>query len=148
MVYDVWVDDVLRADDAPIGGDAPWTREATGVNRLGVYAISDGGTLRVDEIYVGPDHTMAFRCPKTTRRGPEFETPRPDAEPEAPPGGFPDRDFVAIFAGLRLALSKCSHHVLEIWNEPNELQFFFFTLDPVPRARSPSRFPRDIYRAG
>ncbi len=80
MVYDVWVDDVLRADDAPIGGDAPWTREATGVNRLGVYAISDGGTLRVDEIYVGPDHTMAFRCPKTTRRGPEFETPRPDAK--------------------------------------------------------------------
>ena len=40
MVYDVWVDDVLRADDAPIEERAPWTREATGVNRLGVYAHS------------------------------------------------------------------------------------------------------------
>ena len=79
MVYDVWVDDVLRADDAPIGGDEPWTEPMTGVNRVGVYAISDGGSVRVDEIYVGPDHTMAFRCPKTTRRGPEFETPRPEA---------------------------------------------------------------------
>ncbi|KAH8073924.1 hypothetical protein JL721_2476 [Aureococcus anophagefferens] len=33
---------------------------------------------RFDEIYVGPDHTMAFRCPATTRRGVEFETPRPE----------------------------------------------------------------------
>lgn len=69
--YDVWVDDVLRASAAPLKG--------TQATRVGVYAMSDQGSVRVDEIYVGPDYSMGFRCPETTRSGLEFATPRPDA---------------------------------------------------------------------
>ncbi|KAJ1461354.1 hypothetical protein M885DRAFT_457457 [Pelagophyceae sp. CCMP2097] len=69
MTYAVWVDDVLRADDAPL--------KATGVSRVGLYAISDSGEARFDEIYLGPDHTMGFRCPVTTRAGVRFKTERP-----------------------------------------------------------------------
>ncbi|CAN0423220.1 unnamed protein product, partial [Ectocarpus sp. 12 AP-2014] len=65
--YDVLVDGVARAEDQPFGTALSTVR---GVERVGLYVLGEG-RVRFDEIYLGPDFTMAFRCPESSRRGVE-----------------------------------------------------------------------------
>ncbi|KAJ8613683.1 hypothetical protein CTAYLR_003143 [Chrysophaeum taylorii] len=65
--YDVFVDDILRADDAPLRGNI--------VRLAGAY-VFDSGSARFDEVYLGPDFARRFRCPAATRRGIDRPPPR------------------------------------------------------------------------
>lgn len=66
MVYDIYLDDVLRVDKASFSG--------AGVKRLGLNTHRHVATW-YDEIYVGTDATMNFRCPKTLDNGIEMTRP-------------------------------------------------------------------------
>eukprot|EP00903_Cladosiphon_okamuranus_P013614 g12679.t1 len=80
--YDVLVDGVSKAEDqrfgigsytnsssAGGGSDSDLASEgAGGVERVGLYVLGEG-RVWFDEIYLGPDFTMGFRCPESTRRG-------------------------------------------------------------------------------
>ncbi|CAM9431453.1 unnamed protein product [Ectocarpus sp. 4 AP-2014] len=65
--YDVLVDGVARAEDQPFGTALSSVR---GVERVGLYVLGEG-RVWFDEIYLGPDFTMGFRCPESSRRGVE-----------------------------------------------------------------------------
>ncbi|GMH67720.1 hypothetical protein TrRE_jg6907, partial [Triparma retinervis] len=66
MVYDIYLDDVLRVDKAPFSG--------SGVKRIGLNTYHHVATW-YDEIYVGTDSTMNFRCPKVLETGIEMTRP-------------------------------------------------------------------------
>ena len=66
MVYDIYMDDVLRVDKAPFQGG--------GVRRVGLSTYHHAAVW-YDEIYVGRDATMNFRCPKILAEGVEMNRP-------------------------------------------------------------------------
>jgi len=66
MVYNIYLDDVLRVDKAPFVGN--------GVKRVGLNTYHHVATW-YDEIYIGTDATMNFRCPKTLETGIEMTRP-------------------------------------------------------------------------
>jgi len=66
MVYDVYLDDVLRVDKASFVGG--------GVRRVGVSTYHHAAVW-YDEVYVGVDATMNFRCPKILADGVEMNRP-------------------------------------------------------------------------
>ncbi|CAM9495777.1 unnamed protein product, partial [Hapterophycus canaliculatus] len=79
--YDVLVDGVAKAESQSFGlsngninGSDGYgyggTTAAVGVERVGLYVLGEG-RVWFDEIYLGPDFTMGFRCPASSRRGVE-----------------------------------------------------------------------------
>jgi hypothetical protein len=55
----------LRIDGAQYADSAPFGAPAGGVTGLGLY-VRGCGALQVDEVFVGRDFTMGFRCPTST----------------------------------------------------------------------------------
>lgn len=63
--YDIFVDDVRQTYESPL--------KSAGFDSVGARVIA--GEARFDEIYIGPDHTIGFRCPQSTRSGPKMVRP-------------------------------------------------------------------------
>ena len=66
MAYDIYLDDIMRVDHASFSG--------TGIKRVGLNTYHSVATW-YDEIYVGTDSTMNFRCPKILSSGVEINRP-------------------------------------------------------------------------
>lgn len=79
LKYDLFIDDVLRVENAPLDP----LSSTRGFDTIGTYLLVSGddasvGEALFDEIYVGPDHSLGFRCPRSTRSGVDFDVRRPE----------------------------------------------------------------------
>lgn len=64
----------VRIDDYQAVTRATFSSTVTGVKRLGLYNL-DAATYWFDEIFVGRDDSMMFRCPTSTTSGVHMERP-------------------------------------------------------------------------
>ncbi|CAM9230395.1 unnamed protein product, partial [Choristocarpus tenellus] len=60
--YRVLVDDIVRTEGRH------FSSPGGGLDRVGLYMLQEGMAW-YDEIYIGPDFSMGFRCPVTSRKG-------------------------------------------------------------------------------
>ncbi|CAM9732362.1 unnamed protein product, partial [Discosporangium mesarthrocarpum] len=78
-VYRILVDGVSRVD-----GRRFWA-PGRGLDRVGMYVLREGKAW-FDEVYIGPDFTIGFRCPMTTRRGVRVPTEEATGKASGGPG--------------------------------------------------------------
>lgn len=65
--YDVHLNDILSVDGATFSG--------TGIHGVSLNVLSEGVNLWIDEVYMGRDFTMGFKCPRV--KGNDLEMDRP-----------------------------------------------------------------------